>query len=208
MGVTSPDNISYPDQLDDFDYVGHFADQAQSVQDALTKMGNAYVGTPAERTAFTTTAPEGALWSDTTGDKMLWQFRDGKWYPEYEFVPIPGNGTVALQPVAGAMTGVHVYSFGRLAVLTGEWTNTKALTINKRDWFTLGTLPTKVRPSGTGNARGTTSASTPSSGVMCRVHASSNGVLHFMPTDNNLVFNSTAGSGDIAINGLTWPLAS
>lgn len=86
MATTSPDNIWTPDSSDNYDYVINAAATATSVQNALTRRANSYTGTITERTAFTTSAPEGTLWSDTNGDKVLWIKQGASW------IPVWGNG--------------------------------------------------------------------------------------------------------------------
>ena len=43
------------------------------MQDALDDRGNAFKGTVSERNAFESSAPEGSLWVDTDGIKMIWR---------------------------------------------------------------------------------------------------------------------------------------
>ena len=79
MATTSPDNIWTPNSSEDYDYVIDAAATATSVQNALTKRANSYTGTTAQRDACTSTAPEGTLWSDTNGDKVLWIKQGASW---------------------------------------------------------------------------------------------------------------------------------
>ena len=92
MALTSPDNIWTPDSSENYDYVIDSGATATSVQNALTKRANSYTGTTTQRTAFTSSAPEGTLWSDTNGDKILWIKQGSAWvqvWPEeWESAPI------------------------------------------------------------------------------------------------------------------------
>ena len=97
MATTSPDNIWTPDSGDNYDYVIDSAATAASIQTALTRRANSYMGTTTERTAFTTAAPEGTLWSDTNGEKILWIKQGASW------VAVWGNGQSLGSP-AGMIT--------------------------------------------------------------------------------------------------------
>ena len=79
MATTSPDNIWTPDSGDNYDYVIDSAATAASIQNALTSRANSYIGTTSQREAFTATAPEGTLWSDTNGEKILWIKQGASW---------------------------------------------------------------------------------------------------------------------------------
>ena len=79
MATTSPDNIWTQDSADNYDLVIDAAATAASVQAALTARANSYTGTTTQREAFTATAPEGTLWSDTNGDKILWIKQGASW---------------------------------------------------------------------------------------------------------------------------------
>ena len=87
MATTSPDNIWTPDSSEDYDYVIDAGATATSVQNALTRRANSYTGTTTERTAFTAAAPEGSLWSDTNGDKILWIKQGSSWSRIHPPVP-------------------------------------------------------------------------------------------------------------------------
>ena len=86
MALTSPDNIWTQDSADGYDLVIDAAATAASIQTALVARANSYKGTTAQRTAFTATAPEGTLWSDTNGEKVLWIKQGASW------VAVWGNG--------------------------------------------------------------------------------------------------------------------
>lgn len=78
MATTSPDTLWSPDPTGNYNLVADWATSMQSVQAALVKRANLYVGTSAQRTAFTT-APEGVHWQDTDGTKGYWAKRGTTW---------------------------------------------------------------------------------------------------------------------------------
>lgn len=80
MATTTPDNIWTPDAGDQYALTQDLGANADSVQAALIRRGNAYKGSTAQRTAFSS-AEDGVLWQDTDGIKMVWR-RDGvNWVP-------------------------------------------------------------------------------------------------------------------------------
>lgn len=108
MATTSPDNIRTPDPGDPYNLVPDLQTLAQDVQDALTDRANTYTGTVAQRTAFSASAPDGALWVDTDGSKHVWR-RDGvggggSWV---RLVPDPTgySSWVNVTPLAGWTAG-------------------------------------------------------------------------------------------------------
>lgn len=108
MATTSPDNIWTPDSGDNYDYVIDSAATAASIQTALTRRANSYIGTTTQRTAFTSSAPEGTLWSDTDGEKILWIKQGASW------IPVWGNGQGL-----GTPTGTIMQYAG--ATAPGSW---------------------------------------------------------------------------------------
>lgn len=78
MAVTTPDEIFYPDGNQPFTPVQSMGAMAASVQMALNRRGNLYVGTAAQRAAFTT-APEGVHWQDTDGAKSVYVRQGTSW---------------------------------------------------------------------------------------------------------------------------------
>lgn len=94
MATTSPDNLFSPNPSDNYNLIADWATSMQSVQAALVKRGNMYVGTSAQRTAFTS-APEGVHWQDTNGTK-------------YEYVRKSGVWAVSVPVVSGSRSGVSV----------------------------------------------------------------------------------------------------
>ena len=80
MAVTSPDNIRTPDSGDQYALVQDLGVLADSTQAAITKRANLYVGTAAQRTAFTT-ATNGMNWQDTDSITMIWKRVGAAWVP-------------------------------------------------------------------------------------------------------------------------------
>ena len=78
MATTSPDNLFSPNPSDNYNLIADWATSMRSVQTALAKRGNLYIGTAAQRTAFST-APEGTHWQDTDGPKYEWVRQAGSW---------------------------------------------------------------------------------------------------------------------------------
>lgn len=112
MPLTSNWNIWTPDDADNYDFIVDSAATAQTVDDALTQVetdlaatlgagANLYVGTAAERAAFTP-APEGALWQDTDSTTRLWQGVGGAWAVRNPHATVIGTSTQAIPNPAGA----------------------------------------------------------------------------------------------------------
>lgn len=78
MATTTPDNLFNPNPSDNYNLLADWATSMQSVQTALTRRANMYVGTSTKRTAFTT-APEGVHWQDTDGVKREYVRKSGVW---------------------------------------------------------------------------------------------------------------------------------
>lgn len=79
MATTSPDNIYSPDSGNQYALVQDLGAMADSVQSALATRGNSYRGTSAQRTAFTSQAPQGTLWSDTNGSQLVYVRKGTGW---------------------------------------------------------------------------------------------------------------------------------
>lgn len=90
MATTSPDNIKSPDAGDQYALVQDLGALADTVQNALTRRANAYTGTSAQRTAFTS-APQGAIWVDTNGSRALYT-REGSAWVRF---PISRGGSIS-----------------------------------------------------------------------------------------------------------------
>ena len=78
MAVTSPDNLRTPDSGDQYALVQDLGVLASTTQAAITKRGNLYIGTGAQRTAFTT-APTGVHWQDTDGQELEYVRKSSGW---------------------------------------------------------------------------------------------------------------------------------
>lgn len=152
MSTTSPSNIFYPDADSQYNLVADLAAMAQSIQNALNLQANAHYGTDSERIAYTGRAKNGTLWANSDGDLKTYQFRNGRWYPDYEFVPLlktgPGNfkQVTDFAPDPEYPLGVHVTSYGRMAVLSGRMIQTAKYKWDKNAHKTLGYIPTRVAP--------------------------------------------------------------
>lgn len=77
--ATTEDGIWTPDQIDDYNLVTDLSTMASTVQDALEERANAYRGTSAQRNNFTSEAPEGTIWVDTNGEKIVWVKQGNSW---------------------------------------------------------------------------------------------------------------------------------
>lgn len=77
--LTTPDNIWTPDPGENFNITTDLAASAASVQTALNRRANAYVGTTLERLAAD--PPVGASWRDTDGVMGSWVRVAGGWAP-------------------------------------------------------------------------------------------------------------------------------
>lgn len=150
MPTTSPSNIVYPDGASNYNYLADLAALAQSVQNALDKQGNMFHGTDSERIAYTTEAKNGTLWSNSDGDMMTYQFRAGKWYPEYEFVPLDltSQTNQNFEPSEYQPLGIHVTSFGRMATLAGTLEQKTVFSWARNTHWNLGFIPLRVAPPG------------------------------------------------------------
>lgn len=94
MATTSPDNLRTPNPTDPYNLVADLAILASDTQAALVKRGNLYIGTSAQRIAFTS-APDGTHWQDTNGDMREYVRRGGSW-------------AVSNPRAGGTVTGVSV----------------------------------------------------------------------------------------------------
>lgn len=148
MATTSPDNLWSPDPTGNYNLVADLATMQTSAQTALVKRANMYVGTAAQRTAFTTAA-EGVHWQDTTGDKLEYVRQGGAWTPSV--VPVQEIPITTFGAGWNGFGGLHaprliVSADGRvdLVGLVGRTTATGAFT-------NLFTVPSEFlpQPSGT-----------------------------------------------------------
>ena len=121
MAVTSPDNIRTPDSGDQYALVQDLGVLADTTQAAITKRGNLFVGTAAQRTAFTT-ATNGMNWQDTDGTAARYVRVAGVWVMQ---------GDKAYSGTAAQRTAFTTAPNGSL------WTDTDGLKlVYKRDGAT------------------------------------------------------------------------
>ena len=123
MATTSPDNIWTQDSTDNYDLVVDAAATAASIQAALVARANSYTGTTAQRTAFTSSAPEGTTWADTNGEKIYWIKQGSGWSRMWS----AGDNVVVIGGVSYQAAGVFpappAYSFnGSSPVFYASWT--------------------------------------------------------------------------------------
>ena len=106
MATTSPDNLKTPDAGDQYALVQDLGALADTVQNALTRRGNLYVGTSAQRSAFTT-APNGSRWQDTNGDQLEWVRLAGSWRLDawHTTISIPVTGSAGATATVTYPTG-------------------------------------------------------------------------------------------------------
>lgn len=107
MATTSPDNLYSPDSSDPYALTQDLGAMQDSVQTALVRRANAYVGTSAQRNAFTT-APVGTIWSDTNGSRLVYKRGASSWEPvSPERVEAKGKVTITVSnPDPGATVNV------------------------------------------------------------------------------------------------------
>lgn len=144
MATTTPDNIWTPDSQDDYALTADLAATAVSVQNALTRRANSYTGTTAQRTAFTAAAPEGALWSDTNGEKILWIKQGASWQRVW---PVGDTGWVDVPPLPGyAALGGAPLQIRRIGdVVYPRWGfSSQGMTANSS--FHVADIPVGFRP--------------------------------------------------------------
>lgn len=80
MALTSPDNIYSPNIDDNWAVPQAMGALADSVQAALHKRANFYVGTPQERQNFTPNRP-GVHWQDTDSGSREFRWSGSRWVP-------------------------------------------------------------------------------------------------------------------------------
>ena len=105
MATTSPDNIRTPNPTDPYNLIADLAIIANDTQTAISKRGNMYTGTAAQRGAFST-APEGTHWQDTDGQKYEWVRKNGAWRGAR-----PLAGAVLVSQANGTTAGTLPISF-------------------------------------------------------------------------------------------------
>lgn len=103
--ATTSDGIWTPNQGDDYNLVADLGTMASTIQDALDTRANAYRGTSAQRNTFTNSAPEGTIWVDTNGEKIVWVKQGNSWeriFPGKRVRKLYSGGQVYTSPAAGA----------------------------------------------------------------------------------------------------------
>lgn len=78
MPETTPDGLATPDAGDDYALVPDLEAFAATVQQALIRRANSRSGPQSERLAATG-LPDGTLWKDTTGERILWLRDNAQW---------------------------------------------------------------------------------------------------------------------------------
>lgn len=84
MATTTPDNLPSPEGTGPVVPVSAFKALANATQAALVKRSNAYIGTTAERLAFTS-VPVGTFWADSNGTKRPY-LHDGTGWNQLAFL--------------------------------------------------------------------------------------------------------------------------
>ena len=128
---TTARGIWTPSDTDAVDFTTHLATMAGTIDTAITNGlntvgagANAYKGTAAQRTAFTSTAVNGMLWQDTDSIKMIWRKDGAAWVPAVW----RWSGTTAQMNAFAAPNGFEWFNttdnsdYARIGgVWVGEW---------------------------------------------------------------------------------------
>lgn len=109
MATTTPDNLRSPNPTDPYNLVADLAILASDTQAALVKRGNFYIGTSAQRIAFTS-APDGTHWQDTNGVMREYVRVSGSWI---EILPAPRVATGVLLHPGSSTTATLTFPAGR-----------------------------------------------------------------------------------------------
>lgn len=73
------DGIVTPDGDDNYALIQDLAAMAETIQQVINQRANARSGTQLERQEFSADAPEGTLWKDTNGERILWIKHGSSW---------------------------------------------------------------------------------------------------------------------------------
>lgn len=103
MAVTTPDNLFSPEDSTGYALVQHLGLMQDTVQSALNKRANSYMGTAAQRNAFTT-APEGTQWVDTDGSRKIYIRENGSWSNKAYTLTASGNTGAISSPGPNVVT--------------------------------------------------------------------------------------------------------
>lgn len=112
MATTSPDSLRTPNPTDPYNLVADLAILASDVQAALVRRANSYIGTSAQRIAFTSAA-DGVHWQDTNGTRDQYVRTAGAWLVITKAPPV-ATGTL-LHP-GSSSTFVLTFPAGRFSV--------------------------------------------------------------------------------------------
>lgn len=104
MATTIPDTLKHPNIGDPYAPVQDMGALADTTQAAFIRRANLYVGSSAQRVAFTTAAL-GAHWQDTNGTRREYVKRAAGW----EALVVTGSQTLSL--TAGSPTGTATVTF-------------------------------------------------------------------------------------------------
>lgn len=142
MPATTGSDIAYPAGFSPYNYTVDMAAMANSVQLALDDQANCWRGTAADRNARLNQLPEGALWADTDGAKVLHQKRGGIWWPEIQTHNVHAmSPSWAVNP--GALT---ITNFGRVAHLQCHFYQIGTYDWDQKATIQLGTFDDKWAP--------------------------------------------------------------
>lgn len=142
MPATTPSGIAYPGTDSLYAHSTDMAAMATSTQMALDKQANAWRGTGSQRVAQLNTLPEGALWADNDGNKVLHQKRNGIWWPEIEY-----QNVHVIEPGWNVNSGaLAITNFGRVAHLQAHFYQTADYDWNAQSTVQLGTFDDKWAP--------------------------------------------------------------
>lgn len=124
MAVTSR-GIVTPNQTDEYNLVTDLNTMATSIDEALQDAANTYRGTSTQRTQFTSQAPEGTIWVDTNGEKIVWVKQGVSWrriwpvrqgdIPGMPYAMAAGQATISVSNSTGGTVDVS-FPAGRFAV--------------------------------------------------------------------------------------------
>lgn len=147
MATTSPDNIRTPDLGDPYNLVPDLQTLANDVQDALIERANSYTGTESQRNAFTSQAPDGALWIDTDGDKQMWRKDGNSWVAVIERITATRN---FMSPFTPYSTGnvVTFLRYGDVVTIHGVAGLASSSTIGGTNNAEMFEIPEPFRPNG------------------------------------------------------------
>ena len=142
MAATEPSGIAYPESSAGYNYHTHLAALANSTQMALDKQANSWRGPGADRVAFLNEAPEGALWADNDGSKVLHQKRNGIWWPELQ-----SHNVHVISPEWNVNpNALTITNFGRVAHLQAHFFQVASYDWDQKQTIQLGTFDDKWAP--------------------------------------------------------------